>query len=134
MVSLHRPSELERNMTLQHLRTKYASEILSIAQRHGASNLRVFGSVARGDAGADSDVDLLVHLGQRSLLDLGGLLMDLRNCFSAASTSSRMVAYDRECGPRLAGSGRVMRMIVNALDIVELSQNRGEGHRSQRTV
>jgi len=55
-------------------------EILRIAARHGASNVRIFGSVARGEAGAGSDVDLLVDLEPgRSLLDLGGLLMRLRD-------------------------------------------------------
>ncbi|MCA1628355.1 MAG: nucleotidyltransferase family protein [Acidobacteria bacterium] len=53
--------------------------ILQIARRHGANNVRVFGSVSRGDARADSDVDFLVDLDEgRSLLDLGGLLMDLQ--------------------------------------------------------
>lgn len=56
-------------------------EILLIARRHGASNVRVFGSVSRGDSCADSDVDFLVDLSEgRSLLDLGGLLMDLQEC------------------------------------------------------
>jgi len=55
-------------------------EILEIATRHGARDVRVFGSVARGDSGPDSDVDLLVNLESgRSLLDLGSLLMDLRD-------------------------------------------------------
>ncbi len=55
------------------------SEILQIAARHGASNVRVFGSVACGDARADSDVDFLVDIETgRSLLDLGGLLVDLQ--------------------------------------------------------
>lgn len=36
-------------------------EILALASRHGARNLRVFGSVARGDARSDSDIDLLVE-------------------------------------------------------------------------
>ena len=54
-------------------------EILRLAARHGASNVRVFGSVARGDADADSDVDLLVDVEKgRSLIDLGALLEDLR--------------------------------------------------------
>lgn len=67
-------------MTLQDLRTRYSSEILAIATRNGASNLRVFGSVARGDAGPESDVDFLVELEPgRSLFDLGGLLMDLQD-------------------------------------------------------
>ncbi len=54
-------------------------EILQIAARHGAHNVRVFGSVARGDAGPESDVDFLVDMEPgRSLFDLGGLVMDLK--------------------------------------------------------
>ena len=54
-------------------------EIVAIAKRYGASNLRIFGSVARGDAGIGSDVDFVVRFEPgRSLLDQGGLLMDLR--------------------------------------------------------
>lgn len=67
-------------MTLHELRTRHSSEILAIARRYGASNLRVFGPVARGDAGPESDVDFLVELeAGRSLFDLGGLLMDLQD-------------------------------------------------------
>ena len=55
-------------------------EILALAARHGARNVRVFGSVARGDSGPESNIDLLVDLEPgRTLLDLGGLLMDLRD-------------------------------------------------------
>ena len=58
---------------------KRKKEILALAAKYGASDIRVFGSVARGEAGADSDVDFLVSLEQgRSLFDLGGLLMDLQ--------------------------------------------------------
>ncbi|CAN5740090.1 nucleotidyltransferase family protein [soil metagenome] len=54
------------------------AEILAIATRHGAEDLRVFGSVARGEADAESDIDFLVRLAPgRSLFDLGGLLSDL---------------------------------------------------------
>jgi len=54
--------------------------ILAIAARHGASNVRVFGSVAEGRADDASDVDFLVDLEPgRSLFDLGGLLMDLQD-------------------------------------------------------
>lgn len=67
-------------MTLEELTTRYRDEILAIASRHGAQNVRIFGSVARGDADSESDVDFLVQLEPgRSLLDLGGLLMDLRD-------------------------------------------------------
>ncbi len=55
------------------------NDILSIAARHGARNVRVFGSVARGEARPDSDVDILVDMEPgRSLFDLGGLLYDLQ--------------------------------------------------------
>lgn len=55
-------------------------EILRLASSHGAYNVRVFGSVARGDARPDSDIDLLVELEPgRSLLDLSGLLLDLQD-------------------------------------------------------
>jgi len=55
-------------------------EILQLAARYGARNVRIFGSVARGEARPDSDVDVLVDLEPgRSLLDLGGLLMDLQD-------------------------------------------------------
>jgi predicted nucleotidyltransferase len=54
-------------------------DILALAEQRGARNVRVFGSVARGQARPDSDIDFLVDLEPgRSLLDLGGLLMDLQ--------------------------------------------------------
>lgn len=55
-------------------------QILLAAARRGARNVRVFGSVARGDADARSDVDFLVDMEPgRSLLDMGGLLADLES-------------------------------------------------------
>jgi len=52
--------------------------ILRLAAQRGARDVRVFGSVARGEARPDSDIDFLVVLDSgRSLFDLGGLLMDL---------------------------------------------------------
>ena len=54
-------------------------EILLLAAKHGARNVRIFGSVARGQAGAQSDLDVLVDLEPgHSLIDLGGFLMDLQ--------------------------------------------------------
>ena len=54
-------------------------QILGLAAKYGASNVRVFGSVANGTADQNSDIDFLVDLERgRSLFDLGGLLMDLQ--------------------------------------------------------
>ncbi len=59
---------------------KRRAEIIAVARQYGASDIRIFGSVARGDALESSDLDLLVRLEpDRSLFDLGGLLMDLRD-------------------------------------------------------
>jgi hypothetical protein len=56
------------------------NDILRVASACGAYNVRVFGSVARGDATDKSDIDFLVDLEPgRSLFDLGGLLMDLQD-------------------------------------------------------
>lgn len=66
-------------MDIQALREK-RDEILQIAAEHGARKVRIFGSVARGEADTSSDLDLLVEMEPgRSLLDLGGLLMDLQD-------------------------------------------------------
>jgi hypothetical protein len=63
--------------SLDRLRGK-REDILHLAKTYGARNIRIFGSVARGEADANSDIDFLVELEPgRSLLDLGGLLMDL---------------------------------------------------------
>jgi predicted nucleotidyltransferase len=64
-------------VTLESLRAR-RDELMAIAAKRGASNLRVFGSVARGEARPDSDVDFLVDLEpQRTLFDLSGLILDL---------------------------------------------------------
>ncbi len=56
----------------------YREEILRIAAKYGAYNIRVFGSVARGEARPDSDVDFLVELEpQRTLLDQIALMQSL---------------------------------------------------------
>jgi predicted nucleotidyltransferase len=58
---------------------EYGSRIREIAARRGIENVRVFGSMARGDAHPESDIDLLVSLPPgRSGLALGGLLMDVQ--------------------------------------------------------
>jgi len=67
-------------MSREEILSRYRDQILQAAARHGAHDVRVFGSVARGEGGAGSDVDFLVDLDpDRSLFDLGGLLMDLQD-------------------------------------------------------
>jgi hypothetical protein len=58
----------------------HRADILRLAAQHGAGNVRVFGSVARGEATPDSNLDLLVEMEPgRSLLDLSRLLLDLQD-------------------------------------------------------
>jgi uncharacterized protein len=65
-------------MELHELLKSNREQILRIAANHGAMNVRVFGSVARNEAGPESDIDLLVQMERgRGLLDLVGLWQDL---------------------------------------------------------
>jgi predicted nucleotidyltransferase len=69
---------MDAGMTVEELLKSKRVEILGIARRHGANNIRVFGSVARGDDGPGSDIDLLVDFEPgRSLLDQAALLLEL---------------------------------------------------------
>jgi predicted nucleotidyltransferase len=65
-------------MDLTKLLKEKRETILTAAARHGAFNVRVFGSVARGEADEKSDLDLLVNFNpDRSLLDHAGLILEL---------------------------------------------------------
>ncbi len=65
-------------MTLSAVLREKREDILRLCAKYGARNVRVFGSVARGEADAASDLDLLVELEPgRTLLDLGGLQYEL---------------------------------------------------------
>lgn len=67
-------------MTLTELLGDKREEILRLAAQHGATNVRVFGSVVRGEAGPDSDVDFLVDMGPgRSAFFPAGLQQDLED-------------------------------------------------------
>lgn len=66
-------------MSLEEFLNQHRDQILSIASKYGASNIRVFGSVATGDTHSSSDIDLLVDLApDRSLFDPGGLIYELK--------------------------------------------------------
>ncbi len=66
-------------LTLETLRADRREDILRLARRRGAQSVRVFGSVARGEANESSDLDLLVEWEPgRSLLDHAGLVQDLQ--------------------------------------------------------
>ena len=61
----------------------HRDEILALASKHGAENVRIFGSVARGTSNEMSDLDLLVDLGlKRTPFFPGGLKADLENLLS----------------------------------------------------
>ncbi|MFT5368885.1 MAG: putative nucleotidyltransferase [Candidatus Latescibacterota bacterium] len=71
---------LSSNMPLHNLIIKEKARILELAQKHGARDVRVFGSMARNDATHKSDVDLLVDLEEgRDLFDLGAFQMDIQD-------------------------------------------------------
>jgi hypothetical protein len=67
-------------MSVGELLEEKREEILRLAAKHGASNVHIFGSVARGEDRPDSDVDFLVELqADRSLLDRVALIQDLED-------------------------------------------------------
>jgi hypothetical protein len=67
-------------VSLDNLRHEQRAAVLDLARRHGARSIRVYGSVARGQATEQSDLDLLVEWEpDRSLLDVVGLKQDLED-------------------------------------------------------
>ncbi len=94
-------------MGIDELLKIHRSEILRIAECHGAHNVRVFGSVARGEARPESDIDFLVDLeGNRSLLDLAKLLVELEQLLN------RKVDVVTEPGLRPRSRDRILREAV----------------------
>jgi predicted nucleotidyltransferase len=67
-------------VTLDRLRVEKKQAILELGERYGARNIRVFGSVARGDNREASDIDFLVDLDNgRTIFDLAGFVADLKD-------------------------------------------------------
>jgi len=87
-------------MTPDKLLKNKREEILRIASDHGARNIRLFGSVSRGKAGPESDVDILVKLEPgRTLLDIIAIkqdLEDLLGCEVDVVTEEAISPYIRE--------------------------------------
>jgi predicted nucleotidyltransferase len=87
-------------MNLTELLRLKREDVQRIARQHGARNLRVFGSVARGEAGEGSDLDLLVEMEPgRSLLDLVAIKQDLEEllgCKVDVVTEAAVSPYLRE--------------------------------------
>ena len=83
------------------------SDIMRVAELHGARSIRVFGSIARGTADDQSDIDFLVEMEPgRSLFDMGGLVMDLRDLFGRGVD----VVTERGLKPRIRN--RVIREAI----------------------
>ena len=67
-------------LTIEQLRSDYKPQITALAEQFGVANLRVFGSVARGEVNEDSDIDFLFSRKEKTdLLDLSGLHWRLEN-------------------------------------------------------
>ena len=94
-------------MVIGELLKARRDEILRAAARHGARNVRVFGSVARGEADERSDIDLLVEMEpDRSLLDRAALWLELQDLLGRRVD----VVSDRGIKPRIRD--RVLREAV----------------------
>ena len=86
-------------MSLAEIRARYGAQIVAAASSRGAHNVRIFGSVARGEQRVDSDIDFLVDFEPgRSLFDLTGLLLDLETVLGCKVD----VVSSRGLKPRLA--------------------------------
>lgn len=111
-------------MTLDELRQRRA-EIERIAQRHGARNVRVFGSVARGDAAPRSDVDFLVELDpDRTVLDLSALILDLQDALGCEVDVKELASDGR--AERLSREAIALRA-ASAIDAISKTSPRASG-------
>ncbi len=85
-------------MNIAELLEAKKREILRIAEKHGAHNVRIFGSVARGEADERSDIDLIVEFEpERSLLDHAALWLELQELLGCKVD----VVSDRGIKPRI---------------------------------
>lgn len=94
-------------MTAADALKRRRTEVLRLAAKYGATDVRVFGSVARGEADESSDIDFLVRMSPgRSAFDVGGLLIDLQELLG------RQVDIVTERGLRPRMRERVLREAI----------------------
>ena len=93
-------------MVLPALIAEKRDAILSLAVRHGAADVRIFGSFARGEARADSDVDFLVRAGERtSPWFPSGLILDLEQLLGRRVDKSHRARPESASASQSPGRG-----------------------------
>ena len=113
---LHRPEPVNRIGNRKSDLLAYQTEIVELAHQHGGSNVRLFGSFARDEAGAGSDVDLLVDFEKMHYSALIALIQDLEKLlgrradvvtFDGLSDAAKVKANQEAiplCAPKSSGS------------------------------
>lgn len=95
-------------MTLEELRANHREAILQITARYGIENVRVFGSVLRGDTSEDSDLDLLVTLTQPLGLDFFGCKHELEEYLKLQVDLVSDGSLDKYIGPYIIQEARTL--------------------------
>lgn len=94
-------AEPRRRVTLEEVRSR-RDEILAAGERHGVTRVRVFGSVARGDATESSDLDLLVDVAPgRSLLDLASFAIEVQDLMAVFTQVVTVAGLRERIRPRV---------------------------------
>ena len=99
----------EAKSPLGRLLVEHRERVLAIAREHRATNVQVFGSVARGDDTPDSDIDLLVEfLPPLNLLTRIGLIDDLENELGVSVDVSTPTGLKKRCRSAILAESRVL--------------------------
>src|SRR5215203_3096590 len=99
-------------MTVRDVVRQHRDEIIEIAAQHGATNVRVFGSVARGTAGPESDLDLLVDVtGEASPWFPAGLMVDLEDLLGVKVDIATEGTLHRRIRDRVVAEARQLRQL-----------------------